>query len=51
MFSAELEFGRQAPYAWLRSVLTELPRRPPDHDIEDLMPFNLAERAPHPNTC
>ena len=35
------------PYAWLRSVLTELPRRPPDHDIEDLMPFNFAERAPH----
>jgi transposase len=39
------------PYAWLRSVLTELPLRPPDNDIEDLMPFNFAERAPHQNTC
>ena len=26
------------PYAWLRHVLTELPLRPPDADIEDLMP-------------
>ena len=39
------------PYAWLRHVLTELPLRPPDDDIEDLMPFNFAERAPHQNTC
>ena len=39
------------PYAWLRHVLTELPRRQTDDDIEDLMPFNFAERAPHQNTC
>lgn len=39
------------PYAWLRHVLTELPLRTPDADIEDLMPFNFAERAPHQNTC
>ena len=36
------------PYAWLRHVLTELPLRPPDADIEDLMPFNFAERASQP---
>ena len=39
------------PYAWLRHVLTELPLRPPDDDIEDLMPFNFAERAPHQNSA
>jgi transposase len=39
------------PYAWLRHALTELPLRTPDADIEDLMPFNFAERAPHQNTC
>ncbi len=39
------------PYAWLRHVLTELPRRQTNDDIEDLMPFNFAERAPHQNTC
>ena len=38
------------PYAWLRHVLTELPLRRTDDDIEDLMPFNFAERAPHQNT-
>jgi transposase len=38
------------PYAWLRHVLTELPLRPPDDDIEDLMPFNFAERASHQNS-
>ena len=38
------------PYAWLRHVLTQLPLRPPGGDIEDLMPFNFAERAPHQNT-
>ena len=37
------------PYAWLRHVLTALPLRPPDADIEDLMPFNFAERASHQN--
>jgi transposase len=39
------------PYAWLRHVLTELPSRSPDADIEDLMPFNFGEHAPQPNTC
>jgi hypothetical protein len=38
-------------YAWLRRVLTELPLRPPDAAIEDLMPFKFADRAPHQNTC
>jgi len=33
------------PYAWLRDVLTELPQRVPDADIEDLLPFNFAKRA------
>jgi len=33
------------PYAWLCHVLTELPQRPPDADIEDLLPFNFAKRA------
>jgi hypothetical protein len=27
-----------------------LPLRTPDADIEDLMPFNFDERAPHQNT-
>jgi transposase len=39
------------PYDWLRHVLAELPRRPTDDEIEDLMPFNFAERAPNQNTC
>jgi transposase len=39
------------PYAWLRHVLTELPLRRTDDDIEDLMPFNFAECAPNQNTC
>ena len=39
------------PYVWLRNVLTELPLRRTDADIEDLMPFNFAERAPNQNTC
>jgi transposase len=38
------------PYAWLRHVLTELPLRPPDVDIEDLMPFNFGERSLNQNT-
>ena len=33
------------PYAWLCHVLAELPQRPPDADIEDLLPFNFAKRA------
>jgi hypothetical protein len=28
------------PYAWLRHALTEMPKRAPDADIEDLLPFN-----------
>lgn len=39
------------PYAWLRHVLTELPQRPPDADIEDLLPFNFAKRDPDENTA
>jgi transposase len=39
------------PYVWLRHVLTELPCRPPDADITDLMPFNFGERALPQNTC
>ncbi|HEY0121503.1 MAG TPA: transposase, partial [Rhizobium sp.] len=29
------------PLAWLRHVLTELPQRPQDADIDDLLPFNF----------
>ena len=29
------------PYAWLRHVLTEMPARPKDADISDLLPFNF----------
>ncbi|MFP3582633.1 IS66 family transposase [Paraburkholderia sp. SIMBA_055] len=32
------------PYAYLVHVLTELPQRPPDADIADLLPFNFARR-------
>ncbi|WP_235007831.1 transposase domain-containing protein, partial [Caballeronia humi] len=32
------------PHAWLLHVLTELPQRPPDADIRDLLPFNYAKR-------
>lgn len=39
------------PYAWLRHILTELPQRPPDADIEDLLPFNFAKRDPDENTA
>jgi transposase len=38
------------PYAWLRHVLTELPRRPPNADIIDLMPFNFGQHAPLENS-
>ena len=38
------------PYAWLRHVLTELPARPTDADIGDLMPFNFRQHAPLENT-
>jgi hypothetical protein len=41
---------RVEPYAWLRHVLTELPLRPPDAVIEDLMPFNFGDHTPLQNT-
>jgi hypothetical protein len=31
------------PYAYLVHVLTELPKREPDADVTDLLPFNLAK--------
>lgn len=31
------------PLAWLRHVLTELPQRAVDTDINDLLPFNFAK--------
>jgi transposase len=33
------------PYAWLCHVLTELPQRPPEDSIDDLLPFNFRKRA------
>lgn len=33
------------PLAWLRHVLTELPQRNEDADINDLLPFNFAKAA------
>lgn len=40
------------PHDWLAHVLTELPQRPPDADIEDLFPFNfpVKDTAPVDNT-
>jgi len=40
------------PLAWLTHVFTELPQRPPDADISDLLPFNFrkSEPAPAPDT-
>ncbi len=29
------------PFAWLHHVLTELPQRPDNADIDDLLPFNI----------
>ena len=34
------------PFAWLKFVLTELPQRPDDADIQDLMPFNFVKNGP-----
>lgn len=34
------------PFAWLKFVLTELPQRPDDADIQDLMPFNFVKNEP-----
>jgi hypothetical protein len=31
------------PLAWLRHVLIELPQRPADADLGDLLPFNFAQ--------
>ncbi|MCC2614500.1 IS66 family transposase [Neorhizobium sp. Rsf11] len=33
------------PFAWLKHVLTELPQRPDEADIDDLMPFNFKTQA------
>ncbi|OTP68786.1 IS66 family transposase [Caballeronia sordidicola] len=33
------------PYAYLLHVLTELPQRPPEADITDLLPFNFSASA------
>ncbi|MER9984481.1 transposase, partial [Mesorhizobium sp. M0103] len=33
------------PLAWLRHVLTELPQRPENAAIDDLLPFNFAKTA------
>ncbi len=32
------------PFAWLRHVLTELPQRPDNADIDDLLPFNFKKQ-------
>lgn len=37
--------SRVDPLAWLRHVLTELPRRAVDADITDLLPFNFTNAA------
>ena len=36
---------RIEPFAWLRHVLTELPQRPENADIEDLLPFNFKKQS------
>lgn len=33
------------PFAWLKHVLTELPQRSQDANIDDLLPFNFVERT------
>lgn len=37
--------SRVEPLAWLRHVLTELPQRAVDTNIDDLLPFNFAKTA------
>jgi hypothetical protein len=37
--------SRVEPLAWLRHVLTELPKRASDADITDLLPFNFTKAA------
>lgn len=39
------------PFAWLRHVLTQLPQRPHDADIEDLLPFNFVKSHSAENTA
>lgn len=34
------------PFAWLKHVLTQLPQRTQDADIEDLLPFNFTKNNP-----
>ena len=34
------------PFAWLKHVLTELPQRPDEADIDDLLPFNFKKHPP-----
>ncbi|TDR27721.1 IS66 family transposase [Aquamicrobium defluvii] len=36
------------PYVWLRHALTELPQRPTEADITDLLPFNFAKAQAAP---
>ena len=37
--------SRVEPFAWLKHVLTELPQRPDNAEIEDLLPFNFKQQA------
>ena len=37
------------PFAWLKHVLTELPQRSDDADIEDLLPFNFVRHDANEN--
>ena len=37
------------PFAYLRHVLTEMPKRAADANIDDLLPFNFAKRAADPD--
>ena len=37
--------SRVEPFAWLRHVLTELPKRAADADMTDLLPFNFPKTA------
>jgi len=40
---------RGKPYAYLRHMLTEMPRRAFDANISDLLPFNFAKLQAAPN--
>jgi transposase len=39
---------RVEPFAWLKHVFTELPQRPDDADIDDLLPFNFKSKSSKP---